>query len=140
MKRLLALVALLAACTPTPAVATPAPFGLVLAVADTVRITAAPCDADEPTVACRVAVTGTVGQTAITFPAVADIVVGGSATVTASVVCTALQTVSVTVTSRGVNRSGVLSDPRTATATAVCPDGAPTVPRAFTVQITVTRP
>ena len=142
MKRLaLLLSAAVAACVPSPAVAMPAPFGAPIEiVADTVRITAAPCDADEPTVACRVAVTGTVGQTAITFPAVADVVVGGTATVTASVVCVALQPVSVTVTSRGVNRSGALSDPRSATATAVCPDGAPNVPRSFTVQITVTRP
>jgi len=131
----------LAACTPSPVVAMPAPFGAPLViVADTVRITAAPCDADEPTVACRVEVTGTVGQTAITFPAVADVVVGGTATVSASVVCTALQPVSVTVTSRGVNRSGQLSAAQTATATAVCPDGAPNVPRSFTIQITVTRP
>lgn len=130
----------LAACTPRPAVAMPAPFAPLMIVADTVRITAAPCDADEPTVACRVAVTGTVGQTAITFPAVADVVVGGTATVSASVVCVALQPVSVTVTSRGVNRSGQLSAAQTATATATCPDGAPNVPRSFTIQITVTRP
>lgn len=141
MRRLvLALAVALAACTPSPAVAMPAPFSPLMIVADTVRITAAPCDADEPTVACRVAVTGTVGQTAITFPAVADVVVGGTATVSASVVCVALQPVSVTVTSRGVNRSGQLSAAQTATATATCPDGAPNVPRSFTIQITVTRP
>ena len=131
----------LAACTPSPAVASPRPFGAPLEiVADTVRLTFAPCDADEPTVACRVTVAGTVGQTPIVFPAVADVAVGGTAVVTATFACTALQTISVTATSRGVNRSGQVSDPQTATATTACPDGAPNVPRSFTIQITVVRP
>ena len=131
----------LAACTPSPAVASPRPFAAPLSiVADTVRLTFAPCDADEPTVACRVAVTGTVGQTPIVFPAVADVAVGGTAVVSASFTCTALQTISVTATSRGVNRSGQVSAPQTATATTQCADGAPNVPRSFTIQITVVRP
>jgi hypothetical protein len=141
VKRLVPLALLLAACTPSPVSASPRPFAAPMeVVADTVRLTFAPCDADEPTVACRVAVTGTVGTTPITFPALADVPIGGTAVVTATFTCTALQTVSVTATSRGVNRSGVLSAPQSATATAVCPDGAPNVPRSFVITITVVRP
>jgi len=141
VKRLLAVALLLGACTPQPVSASPRPFSAPLeVVADTVRLTFAPCDADEPTVACRVAVTGTIGATPITFPALADVPVGGTATIAASLTCTALQQISVTATSRGVNRSGVPSAPQSATATAVCPDGAPNVPRSFVITITVVRP
>lgn len=136
----LAVVLGLAACTPSPVVAAPAPFALPLAVmADTVKLSI-PCAAEEPTVACRITLTGNVAGTAIVFPALADVQVGQSASVNATFTGTPLQVVTVNAESRGVNRSGQLSAPQTASATALVPDGAPNVPRTFTITITVVRP
>ena len=116
----------------------PDAFGVVASVAgDTVRVSAAACQVSGPTVACRVAVSGTVGTTAIVFPAVADLLPGQSVNVSAPMVCTARAPIGITVASRGLNADGVLSAPTAATGTAVCPAGLPGVPGTFTVTITI---
>lgn len=137
--KFLAATLFLAACTPSPVVAAPAPFTLPLSVAaDTVKLVV-PCAADEPTVACRITLTGNVAGAPITFPALADVQVGQSVSVNAAFTGTPLQVVTVNAESRGVNRSGQLSAPQAATATAVVPDGAPSVPRSFVITITVVK-
>jgi hypothetical protein len=142
MKRLALLFAgVLTTLAAGPCVAkAPAPFGVVAEVAgDTVRVSAAACQVSgSATVSCRVAVSGTVGTTAIAFPAVADLLPGQSVNVSAAIVCTDRAPIGVTVASRGVNADGVLSAPTAATGTAVCPAGLPGQPGTFTVTVTVT--
>lgn len=137
---LLLSVVFLAACPPAKAKA-PAPFTPVAAVAaDTLKVSGIACEAAEPTVSCRATVAVTVGGQAVPVTQPTDVSVGSSVAFSAPLTCVPLQVVSVTVSLRGLNRSGQLSAPVTASGQATCADGAPTVPQGITIQLQIVKP
>ncbi len=132
----------LAACHPSPAVASPRPFGLALEVAaDTVKLTV-PCTADAPAVKCRVIPRATIAGRPVVFGATPDIAAGQSATLIATFTATGGDTLVVNASSAGVYLDGSLQRPRDAENTAiwVAPFDANAQVRSFTIQITVVRP
>ena len=138
----LALMAFLTAC-PDLIAQPPVAFDAMTTVAsDTIKVTADPCQISEPGVACAVTLVGTAGGSAIAFAAVPNMAPGASLAVSASFTCTAPGqpvNVSVTVTSRALNRSGQPSTPTQATGTAsyTCADATPGAPGTFTVNVII---
>lgn len=132
----------LAACTPSPAVASPRPFGVTVEVAaDTVKLTV-PCTADLPAVKCRVIPRATIAGRPVVFGAVPDIFAGQSATIAASFTGAPGDTLVVNASSAGVYLDGSLQMPRDADSPRfwVVPFDPNARVRSFVIEITVVRP
>jgi len=131
----------LAACTPSPAVASPRPFGVALEVAaDTVKLTV-PCTADAPAVKCRVIPRATIAGRPVVFGAAPDIAVGQQATLSATFTASGGDTLVVNAASAAVNPDGVVGPFRDGDANQiwVTPFAVPGQVRSFIVTITVVR-
>ena len=150
MRRLLQVATCLTLALPLLAVGpcaakAPDAFAPALAVvaADTIRVTANACVVSgAPTVGCAVALTGTVGTTAITFPAQPNLLPGQTLTVAVQITCTDRAPISVSVASRGFNSNTPpdYSAATIGTGTATCPAGLPGQPGAITVNVQIIAP
>lgn len=130
------------ACVPSPAGASPAPFGVNLSVvADTLKLTV-PCTADAPAIKCRITPRATIAGRPVTFGATPDIAAGQSATILATFTAVGGDTLVVNASSAGVYPDGSLQTPRDADSEVrwVTPFDAGAQVRSFTIEITVVRP
>lgn len=131
----------LAACTPSPAVASPRPFGVTVEVAaDTVKLTV-PCTADAPAVKCRIVPRATIAGRVVTFGPVPDVAAGQSAAISATFTAAGGDTLRVNAASAGINpdgQPGPFRDGETEQ-TWVAPFAVPGQVRSFIVTITVVR-
>lgn len=134
------LVLTLLACPKLPAAPASPSANLALA-SDTVRVTVAPCAAAAPTIACRTTITGTVGATPIAFGPAVDVPVGQSYVVAVPMTCQSLAPVSVVVSVKGVNQSGIESAAiASLPVTKNCAEDLPNLPQRPTVIIDIIRP